>query len=237
MRKFYYFILISVLTFMLAASCQEAEEGPQGPKGDQGEQGPQGPKGDQGEQGPQGPKGDQGDQGPQGPQGPQGDQGVQGGQGPQGPQGEQGPSGTANVMYSAWTSFIAAGWQQVTEFSRITQLYDIAEPLINNNIINSGIVMVYVRFGGSSAPRPLPFTGYITSTSKEQHLWFRLVQGKLVLAFHNLNENTNPGTFGTGNQYRYIIIPGGTLIPSGGRVVDLRTLSYEELCQRYNIPL
>ena len=38
-------------------------QGPQGPKGDTGEQGPQGPKGDTGEQGPQGPKGDKGEKG------------------------------------------------------------------------------------------------------------------------------------------------------------------------------
>src|SRR5918996_831656 len=37
--------------------------GPQGEKGDQGDQGPQGEKGDQGDQGPQGEKGDQGDPG------------------------------------------------------------------------------------------------------------------------------------------------------------------------------
>jgi hypothetical protein len=94
--------------------------GPQGPKGDTGDQGPQGIKGDtgdegpQGEQGPKGDKGDTGDQGPQGikgdtgDQGPQGDQGLQGIQGPKGdkgdtgdqgiqgdpgPQGEQGPKG------------------------------------------------------------------------------------------------------------------------------------------------
>ena len=83
-------------------------QGPQGEKGEPGEQGPQGPKGDTGPQGPQGPKGDTGPQGPQGdpgetgpqgaqgetgPQGPQGPQGETGETGPQGPQGETGPQG------------------------------------------------------------------------------------------------------------------------------------------------
>jgi hypothetical protein len=43
--------------------------GPQGPKGDQGEQGPKGDKGDPGEQGPKGDKGDPGEQGPPGADG------------------------------------------------------------------------------------------------------------------------------------------------------------------------
>lgn len=56
----------------------EVSVGPQGPKGEQGEQGPKGEKGDPGEQGPQG------ETGPQGPQGPKGDTGEQGPQGPAG---------------------------------------------------------------------------------------------------------------------------------------------------------
>jgi lysophospholipase L1-like esterase len=52
--------------------------GPQGVKGDTGDQGPQGVKGDTGDQGPQGVKGDTGDQGPQGVKGDTGDQGPQG---------------------------------------------------------------------------------------------------------------------------------------------------------------
>ena len=78
------------------------EQGPQGEKGDTGEQGPQGEKGDTGEQGPQGKKGDTGEQGPQGekgdtgaqgPQGEKGDTGEQGPQGEKGDTGEQGPQG------------------------------------------------------------------------------------------------------------------------------------------------
>ena len=46
--------------------------GPQGPKGDTGEQGPQGPKGDTGEQGPQGADGAQGLQGANGTDGADG---------------------------------------------------------------------------------------------------------------------------------------------------------------------
>lgn len=43
--------------------------------------------------GPQGPKGDTGDQGIEGPQGPEGKQGIQGEQGPQGEPGKDGEQG------------------------------------------------------------------------------------------------------------------------------------------------
>ena len=59
-------------------------KGPNGEKGDTGEQGPQGV---QGETGPQGPKGDKGDTGEQGPKGEKGDTGATGAQGPAGADG------------------------------------------------------------------------------------------------------------------------------------------------------
>ena len=58
-----------------------ALKGPNGEKGDTGEQGPQG------ETGPQGPKGDKGDTGEQGPKGEKGDTGATGAQGPAGADG------------------------------------------------------------------------------------------------------------------------------------------------------
>ena len=54
---------------------EKAEQGPQGPPGEQGEQGPpgeQGPKGDKGDPGEQGPPGEKGEQGEQGPKGADG---------------------------------------------------------------------------------------------------------------------------------------------------------------------
>ncbi len=189
------------------------EDGPMGQEGPQGEQGEQGPQGEQGEQGPQGPPGEQGEQG------------------------EQGVPGTANVMYTDWVSFDVSGWNQVTEFGRVTQLYEIQEENISNDIINRGVVLVYIRFGGSTAPRLLPVTGYVTTTTKEQHIWHRLSAGKIILVFHNLNDTTNPGTFGSGNQYRYIIIPGGTLISYKADGINLQKLSYDEVLETLNVTL
>lgn len=196
------------------------------------EDGPMGQEGPQGEQGEQGP---QGTQGPQGEEGPQGEQGPQGPQGEQGEQGEQGVPGTANVMYTDWKTFDVSDWNQVTEFGRVTQLYEIQEERITENIINTGVVMVYIRFGGSSAPRLLPVTGYVTTSTKEQHLWHRLVTSKIILVFHNLNDNSNPGTFGSGNQYRYIIIPGGTFISYKEDGIDLQKLSFDEVLETLNV--
>lgn len=230
----YRLLMWSVAFALLFTSCEEEGTiGPEGPQGLQGEQGPPGEKGDPGEpglQGEPGPQGDKGDPGETGPQGPKGDPGEPGSQG------EQGPPGTANVLYSEWIPFDVSNWNKVTEFGRETQLYEIAEALVTTEIIDQGLVFVYIKFGGAPPPRPLPFTGYVTTSSKDQTIWYRLLEGKIVLAFHNVSDNADPGTFGAGNQYRYVIIPGGT--PINGRVVeDLRKLSYEEICNRYNIPL
>lgn len=170
-----------------------------------------------------------------GAEGPQGAKGEQGIQGPPGPQGEQGESGTANVMYTEWINFDNSNWNQVTEFGRVTQLYEIEEERITEEIINNGIVLMYIRLGGAPAPRLLPLTGYVTSSSLEQHIWYRLETGSITLAFHNLNNTTNPGTFGSSNSYRYIIIPGGTLITKNLSMLALKKLSYEEVSEMLGV--
>lgn len=180
----------------------------------------------------------EGPEGPAGPAGSQGIQGLPGQQGPSGAQGEPGAPGTANVIYSEWVPFNITNWSAVTEFGRATQLYEVPETLITQEIIDHGFVIIYVRFGGSTNPRPLPFTGYITSTTREQIIWYRLDVGRMIMAFHNISDNTDPSTFGSGNQYRYIIVPGGIPVAESGKsMADLRKLSYEALCEHYNIPL
>lgn len=171
----------------------------------------------------------------EGPTGPAGPPGEQGEQGEQGTQGEPGEPGSVNVFYSAWTPFEVNDWVQATSFGQIVQRLQITEGLVTQDILDQGVVLVYVRFGGSPNPRPLPFTGYITTGSTPQMLWFDIEVGSITITFQNLTNNDNPGTFGGSNSYRYVIIPGGTPI-SGNLVGELSALSYDEVLRRFGIP-
>lgn len=89
--------------------------GPQGLKGDKGDQGLVGPKGDPGATGAQGATGLKGDPGASGPQGSKGDTGATGAVGPQGavgpagpigPSGAQGPQGFVALPYDGATTTV-----------------------------------------------------------------------------------------------------------------------------------
>ena len=243
-NRFYY-----VLFFALFFACSEqGEVGPKGDKGDtgeqgiQGEQGPKGDKGDpgeqgiQGEQGPKGDKGDPGEQGIQGEQGPKGDTGDQGRQGPKGDRGDEGDPGTANVIYSEWTTFDLDNWTaSLTFFGQTRREYPIDVTEIDSEIINKGTVMVYARFPGTiTRTQPLPIIGPILSNDRDQVLNFHIRLGLIHIEFYNLIErDEDPGRFGSGNQYRYVIIPGGT--PTG-RIATPDLSDYEAVKRFYNIP-
>jgi hypothetical protein len=148
-----------------------------------------------------------------GPQGPQGEQGPQGAQGPEGPQGPEGAPGTANVIYSEWTNFDLNNWSEfLSYFGQIRRTYTINVESIDDDIFNSGTVLVYVRFAGTfSSIQPLPVIGPITTVTEDQVLNYIIQIGSIVLSLHNItNRDQDPGRIGSGNQYRYIIIPGGT---------------------------
>lgn len=112
-------------------------------------------------------KGDDGPTGPAGPQGPTGAPGATGPQGPAGPAGPQGPTGNANVkativtvksnqwLWNAtyWYSHITNGAVGV-----FTRYADIDEPLITDDILNEGMVLVFFRLYAQSTDWvPLPF--------------------------------------------------------------------------------
>jgi hypothetical protein len=261
----YHFFLVLFLGFMVACSDPgdvgpkgdkgdtgeqgiQGEQGPQGDKGDPGEQGPKGDPGEQGIQGEQGPKGDpgeqgiQGEQGPkgdtgdQGRQGPKGDTGDQGRQGPKGDKGDEGDPGTANVIYSEWTTFVLEDWTaSLTFFGQTRREYPINVTEIDSEIINKGTVMVYGRLAGTiTRTQPLPIIGPIPSNARDQVLNFHIRLGLIHIEFYNLIErDEDPGRFGSGNQYRYIIIPGG--VPTG-RIGAPDLSDYEAVKTFYNIP-
>ena len=174
------------------------------------------------------------EEGPIGPEGPQGEKGEQGEQGEPGPQGEP---GTANVIYSDWTTFQNTAWSEpFLFFGQNRRSYTISEDSLTNDIINMGTVMVFVRFGGTfDNIQPLPIIQPITQ-SKNQVLDFYLQVGAIVNVYYNLNDTDDPGSIGSGNQYRYVIIPGGTPLSLKKGAESFVDLSYNELCEALNIP-
>jgi hypothetical protein len=119
------------------------------------------------------------------------------------------------IYYSPWTNFDLNNWSNsLTFFGQTRREYPIVVEQIDLDIINNGTVMVYARYGGTiTRTQPLPIIGPILSTTREQVLNFHLRLGLIHIEFYNLTErDQDPGRFGTGNQYRYVIIPGNTPI-------------------------
>ncbi len=175
------------------------------------------------------------EEGDVGPQGAKGDQGTQG---DQGEQGEQGEPGTANVIYSDWISFDAADWTLPSNFfGQMRRTYPIEEAAITESILNAGTVAVYVKFTGTATIiQPLPVEQPITQT-KSQVLNHNIQLGMINLLLFNQDDILDPGTIGTGNSYRYVIIPGGTPTGGrGGRIAGVDLSNYQEVKVFYNIP-
>lgn len=225
MRKFQFLSLLALAITFLAVSC--TKEGPEGPAGATGAQGPTGATGAAGPTGPTGPTGPAG---------------------PTGPTGPQGPAGTANVIYSAWTDFVSATWlPAAVEFGKTVRNYPAAAPGVTTSVINTGVVLVYWRDVGLPNPQQMPSISYNITQPVNQYLGFELLTGTIRIKFFNIDNTNDPGTFsGSGNSYRYVIIPGGV---AGGRSAEkaceikgqiytesqLKGMSYQQVCSLLNI--
>jgi hypothetical protein len=214
-------LLIAVLVIsIIASNCSK------GPIGPQGLQGIQGPKGATGSTGPQGPKGDSG------ATGPKGDTGVAG---TNGTNGAQGPAGSSNVIYSNWfaDSTLNVPWADTTlpaTGETMGRAFKYA-PDITSGILDSGVVMVYVRHYSLIGPQLLPLL------ISDLQLNFVPEQGSILFYINGLTSSTPyPGsTYPPGDfEYRYIIIPGS--IKASGRKINPTAMTYSEICKTYHIP-
>jgi hypothetical protein len=119
-------------------------------------------------------------------------------------------------------------------FGQNRRNYSIEDTTITDDIINSGTVAVYVKFSGTANNiQPLPVIQSIIQV-KNQFLGHFLQPGKIVLFFHNMDDELDPGTIGSGNNYRYVIIPGGTSL--AGRMGGPDMYDYEAVRLFYQIP-
>jgi hypothetical protein len=148
----------------------------------------------------------------EGPAGAKGDTGAAGPAGPAGPNGPKGDSGVANVTYSAW---LDVGYAPDTIHTgaiidTIGWFSGINAPKITNDILNRGVVKVFLNANTPAQPAvlPLPLTDLVGLTGVLN------IHTIFSLGTVNLYATDNASTFTiTGGikvwQYRYVIIPGG----------------------------
>jgi hypothetical protein len=148
--------------------------------------------------------------------------------------GPQGQPGTANVIYSQW--FTASPWKKDTVFSVYGFNYSKAAPEITQQVLDSGTVITYAKLVGynvlvwpATQVGQLPINLTYQQGTIMTDTWSSFATaGSLRIRFVN-DKNYYPSIAAT-HQFRYIIIPGGQ--PAG----RARTLTYEEVCKKYNIP-
>lgn len=205
-------------------------------------QGPKGEQGDQGLQGSQGPKGDDGSQIYSGSGAPGASLGVEGDYyldkdnfelyGPKTGSGWSTPlnlKGTANVMYSSWSNLDSAVRDTTIDGSNM-QAGDINAPQISQEILDKGVVNVYMKF--SDDVYPLPYTSYAGGTANVVDFLPRL--NKLLITRFAMDNSGSIG-FATSLEYRYVIIPGGVAVKSKRSEEQLRNMSYEEVTRYFGI--
>lgn len=163
--------------------------------------------------------------------GAMGPQGIDGTDGVDGTDGSDGETGTANVIYSDW---IASDFADpiTDDFDQ----WEIFAPELTQEIHDTGVILVYARVGTLIYPIPVTFF----STIREN--WnFRLLDINDTLIAIRVN-STDGGVIGTpflNEDFRYIIIPGGTTASTDdGRsaTINYSKMSYEEIIAHFNIP-
>ncbi len=174
---------------------------------------------------------DDGQDGATGPAGSQGEQGAAGQDGVDGAQGSQGETGTANVIYSDW--FSADFGENPILSPGASDNFNVDE--FTQEIKDNGLIIVYSRrdLGQGYSYFTLPYTRYF-STNQHFSSRFFAYNDRINISVTSVNGSDIISSYLT--EFRYIIVPGG--IPASGKnlALDYKNLSYQELCNHFNIP-
>lgn len=144
--------------------------------------------------------------------------------------GPAGPAGTANVIYSEWASAPAA--TSTTIDGTLGNTTSIAVPQLTQEILNQGTVMVYGKF--STTIFPLPYVSTAGGSANTLTFYPELNSIKL---FRFKHDGSGGVSIPTSLQFRYIIIPGGTPVPTGKQAkLFFNKMTYSEMCHYLQIP-
>ena len=154
--------------------------------------------------------------------------------GPAGETGPAGPVGTPNVIYSDW--FTPDLYTKDTIFGIWGFNYNKTAASLTQTVLDSGAVLTFGKLEGYNplvwptgqvGQLPISLT-YVQGSTMTDNLSASATVGNLKIRFTN-NLNFYSGISNL-HKFRFIVIPGGK---SGAR---FQSLTYSEICQKYNIP-
>ncbi|TDO83577.1 hypothetical protein EV143_10113 [Flavobacterium chryseum] len=149
--------------------------------------------------------------------------------GTDGVNGADGKTGTANVIYSAWITAPTAAAETVDGTSGMSTT--INAPELSDDILAKGTILVYVSFGTGTFT--LPYTSTAGGFANTISAISSLKKIKLFRFRHDAGGTVNLPTTLT---WRYILIPGGVAAATAKTAkVDYSKMSYEEVCEHFNI--
>jgi hypothetical protein len=155
-----------------------------------------------------------------------GTDGINGTNGTNGSNGTNGTTGTANVIYSDWTPGTAATVTNIDGTNGLSFL--LPAPKLTQVILDKGTVLVYVKF--ASTILILPYTSTAGGTVNTI-TFFPELGGIKIFRFNHSGVGTS--SLSMSLNYRYILIPGG--VPAAKTSLDLKKMTYEEVCNYYKI--
>ncbi len=165
--------------------------------------------------------------------GPQGEKGIQGAQGPQG---EQGEKGTANVMYSAWLDQDFS-WIDNDKFKGML----VDESRLTNDFFNQGgIALGFFRFQ-ERVQENLPYESFNRNTRRSMTAISFEDRGEVLFSLEStdgtdLTEDEVNGVGATIQaQFKYVLIPGGTLLTGRSQQLDFEKMTYYEVMDHFGL--
>jgi hypothetical protein len=128
------------------------------------------------------------------------------------------------VIYSPWTTIPGSATDTILDGSKLKVLH-LKAPELKQDIIDSGAIMVYMRF--SDIVLALPYTSF--AGGKANTVDFIPKVGDIVLTRFTHDNSASVG-FGP-LSYRYVLIPGGVPAAAAPNLVD-----YQAVRLQFGIP-
>jgi hypothetical protein len=169
------------------------------------------------------------------------------------------------VIYSAW-KVAASDWVRTSSNNRAVKAAFILAPEVTPTIIDSGLVIVYLRFQASlvNPPQVLPYTSYdaVAPASAYTVSAYPTIEtiepvtytpvpfnrdisaGTAIPAANQsrirlltfTHDNTGNSSVISSAQYRYIIVPGGVAAAASANSKGLNWQDYSSVKRYFNLP-